>query len=153
MKDIEIWTDGACKGNPDGDGGWCALLKFGEFVKTFSGGEAHTTNQRMELMAAIGGLKALKEPCGVTLYSDSAYLINAYNDRWLSKWKAFGWHRDKAGKEEVKNLDLWQALDAEVQKHIVNFVHVKGHSDNQNNNICDKIAVEEAAKIAAARKA
>ncbi len=138
MKNVDIYTDGACSGNP-GAGGYCAILIFNGIEKIVSGGEENTTNNRMELIAVIEGLKALKEPCDVNLYSDSQYVINAINERWLDKWVNSGWRADS--KRGVKNVDLWQALIPLLKKHNVNFIKVKGHSDNEYNNRCDKIAV------------
>lgn len=148
MKTIEIYTDGACRGNP-GPGGYACILNYvnekGEtFTKELSAGYGLTTNNRMELMAAIIGLEALKEPCAVELYSDSRYLINAYENGWVTKWKAFDWHRDLKRKEAVKNMDLWQRLDALISVHEVRFHWVKGHDNNVLNNRCDELAVEAA---------
>ena len=138
MKKVDIYTDGACSGNP-GAGGYCAILIFNGIEKIVSGGEADTTNNRMELVAVIEGLKALKEPCEVDLYSDSQYVINAINEKWLDGWVQSGWRAES--KKSVKNVDLWQALLPLIKKHKVNFIKVKGHSDNEYNNRCDKIAV------------
>ena len=138
MKKVDIYTDGACSGNP-GAGGYCAILIFNGIEKIVSGGEADTTNNRMELVAVIEGLKALKEPCEVDLYSDSQYVINAINEKWLDGWVQSGWRAES--KKSVKNVDLWQALIPLLKKHKINFIKVKGHSDNEYNNRCDKIAV------------
>ena len=138
MKKVDIYTDGACSGNP-GAGGYCAILIFNGIEKIVSGGEADTTNNRMELVAVIAGLKALKEPCEVDLYSDSQYVINAINEKWLDGWVQSGWRAES--KKSVKNVDLWQALIPLLKKHKINFIKVKGHSDNEYNNRCDKIAV------------
>ena len=138
MKKVDIYTDGACSGNP-GAGGYCAILIFNGIEKIVSGGEEDTTNNRMELVAVIEGLKALKEPCEVNLYSDSQYVINAINEKWLDGWVQSGWRAES--KKSVKNVDLWQALIPLIKKHKVNFIKVKGHSDNEYNNRCDKIAV------------
>ncbi len=135
---IDIYTDGACSGNP-GAGGWAAILMLGGHKKKLSGAERDTTNNRMELLAAIKGLAALKFACKVTLYSDSAYLVNAFNQGWLDNWKNNNWKA--SGKSEVKNIDLWKTLDELTQKHEVEFVKVKGHADNEFNNECDKMAV------------
>jgi len=137
-KTVELYTDGACSGNP-GPGGWCAILIYNSAEKTVSGGEPKTTNNRMELTAIIEGLKALKFPCKVNLYSDSSYSINPFLQGWIYRWQMNGWSR---GKTEVKNRDLWEALLTEVAKHEVTFIKVKGHADNENNNRCDKIASE-----------
>ena len=135
---LDIYTDGACSGNP-GVGGWGVVIIMGDFFKEFSGAEPKTTNNRMELMATIMGLKALKEPCEVDLYSDSQYVINAINEKWLDGWVQSGWRAES--KKSVKNVDLWQALIPLLKKHKINFIKVKGHSDNEYNNRCDKIAV------------
>ncbi|MBQ6979156.1 MAG: ribonuclease HI [Clostridia bacterium] len=138
MKHVDIYTDGACSGNP-GDGGYCAILIFNGIERVISGGEDGTTNNRMELLAVIKGLEALKEPCEVNLYSDSQYVINAINEKWLENWSNSGWRG--SSKKGVKNVDLWQALIPLITMHKVNFIKVKGHSDNEYNNRCDKIAV------------
>lgn len=143
MKKVIIYTDGACSGNP-GDGGWAAVLKFGEHERELSGFEADTTNNRMELKAAIEGLKALKEPCEVELYSDSAYLVNSFEKDWIGGWKENGW-KNKS-KDEVKNIGLWQELDRLRGIHRVTWIKVKGHSDNEYNNRCDKLATGEIKK-------
>lgn len=140
MKKVIIYTDGACSGNP-GNGGWAAILKFGEVEKELSGYEENTTNNKMELTAAIKGLKALKEPCEVELYSDSAYLINAFEKFWLVNWKKNGWIN--SSKEEVKNSDLWKELDSLNTLHKIKWIKVKGHADNEYNNRCDKLATDE----------
>ena len=132
MKSVEIYTDGACSGNP-GKGGWAAVLFYGDNKLEIRGGELLTTNNRMELKAAIEGLGRLKEDCCVKLYSDSAYLVNAFNLDWISGWNKRGWNK-------VKNIDLWQDIIALTQKHRVTFVKVKGHSDNIYNNRCDELA-------------
>ena len=144
LKEITIYTDGACSVNP-GPGGWAAILMYNGVEKEISGGESETTNNRMELMAVISGLKALKLPrCKVNLYSDSAYVVNAVEQGWVYGWKNRGWKT--AGKEEVKNVDLWQELLVLLSKHKVTFYKVKGHADNEFNNRCDKLAREEAIK-------
>ncbi len=143
MKKVIIYTDGACSGNP-GNGGWGAILKYGEHEKEISGFEANTTNNRMELKAAIEALKALKEPCEVELYSDSAYLVNGFNMGWLNSWKANGWVN--SSKEEVKNVDLWKELDRLSKVHKITWIKVKGHSDNPFNERCDKLATGEIKK-------
>ena len=136
MKDVSLYTDGACRGNP-GRGGWGAILVYGKFEKEMSGGEPVTTNNRMELMAAISGLSALKEPCHVTLYSDSKYLVDAFLQGWVSSWRDHGWRR---GKEELKNPDLWERLYSLVEMHKVDFVWVKGHNGHAYNERCDALA-------------
>ncbi len=136
MKQVEIFTDGACKGNP-GPGGWGALLRFGEVERELFGGEPETTNNRMELLAAIEALRALKEPCAVTLTTDSIYVKNGIT-QWLEGWKKKGWKT--AGRKPVKNIDLWQALDEQNQRHQVNWAWVKGHSGHRENEIADQLA-------------
>jgi len=137
MKKVQVYTDGACSGNP-GKGGWGAVLLFEGLAKELSGYEAFTTNNRMELMAAIEGLKALKFPCMVELYSDSSYLVNAFRKDWIGNWKLNGWQN--SSKEEVRNRDLWEQLDTLCKIHNVTWIKVKGHSDNTYNNRCDKLA-------------
>ena len=136
-KTVTIYTDGACSGNP-GPGGWGAVLLFGPHRKEMSGFMAGTTNNRMELFAAISALGALKEPCIVHLYSDSAYLVNAFNDHWIDSWQKKNW-RTSAG-TPVENQDLWLALMLATKKHRVTFHKVKGHADNPENNRCDELA-------------
>lgn len=146
MKTVDIYTDGACSGNP-GNGGYCAILMYNGAEKVISGAEKETTNNRMELLAVIKGLEALKERCIVNLYSDSQYVVDAFNKGWITSWIANGWKT--AGKKEVKNVDLWQSLLELTNTHTVNFIKVKGHADNEYNNRCDKIAVEEYKKLIA----
>lgn len=136
MKEVELYTDGACRGNP-GRGGWGAILVYGKHERELSGGEPNTTNNRMELMAAIAGLEALKEPCAVTLYSDSKYLVDAFLLGWVESWKAAGWKR---GRDELKNPDLWERLYALTEVHKVAFVWVKGHNGHDYNERCDALA-------------
>ena len=137
MKKVTIYTDGACSGNP-GPGGWGAVLIYNEIEKEMSGVEKDTTNNRMELFAAISALRALKEPCEVELYSDSAYLCNAINEGWLFDWKQKNWRT--ANKKDVKNVDLWEELIMMMGLHRITFIKVKGHADNAYNNRCDKLA-------------
>ena len=144
MDNVTIYTDGACSGNP-GPGGYCAILIYGEFEKVVSGCEVETTNNRMELLAVIKGLECLKEKCNVNLYSDSQYVIEAFNQEWIFAWEQNGWKT--AGKKQVKNIDLWQKLLEQYRTHKINFIKVKGHADNEYNNRCDKIAVEEYKKL------
>ena len=144
MKHVAIYTDGACSGNP-GPGGWGAILVYNGAEKVLSGGEAETTNNRMELTGAIRALEALREPCQVTLYTDSQYLANAVNLGWLRSWKKLGWRR-KDG--PLKNPDLWQRLDALLETHRTQFVWVKGHAENEYNNRCDALAVAELERFA-----
>lgn len=138
MKEIDIYTDGACSGNP-GPGGWGVVLIYQENKKELSGYQPETTNNRMELFAAIQGLSALKESCVVNLYSDSSYLVNAFEKHWIEKWQRNGWKTSR--KSPVENQDLWKLLLIHVRKHQVRFIKVKGHSDNQYNNRCDEMAV------------
>ena len=138
MKTVTLYTDGACSGNP-GPGGWGAILCYGEHELSLSGGEAHTTNNRMELTAVIEGLKKLKEPCIVELYSDSKYVIDALSKGWAWGWKKKGWV--KSDKKPALNPDLWDVLLALVQTHEVHYHWVKGHADNAYNNRCDAMAV------------
>jgi len=141
---VTIYTDGACSGNP-GPGGYAAIIMLNDNKKEIYGAEQNTTNNRMELMAAIEGLKALKKPCEVSLYSDSAYLVNAYNNNWINSWKKNGWRN--SNKEEVKNIDLWQELEHLRTIHDVTFIKVKGHADNEFNNRCDELAVGAIIKL------
>ncbi len=143
MKSVDIYTDGACSGNP-GPGGWGAILKYGEVEKEISGGERMTTNNRMELMAAIASLSLLKEPCHVTLYSDSKYLVDSLTKGWVYSWEKNSFV--KKGKA-VPNTDLWKSILMLVRKHEVEFVWVKGHAENPYNNRCDELAVAEWKKI------
>ena len=136
MKEVELYTDGACRGNP-GKGGYGAILVYGKYEKEISGGERETTNNRMELMAAIAGLEALKEPCSVKLYSDSKYLVDAYNEGWVYSWQKSGWRR---GRDELKNPDLWERLFMLTKKHEVTFIWVKGHNGHAYNERCDALA-------------
>ena len=136
MKEVKIYTDGACRGNP-GRGGWGAILVYGKYEKELSGGERETTNNRMELLAAISGLEALKEPCSVTLYSDSKYLVDAFLLGWVEGWRSHGWKR---GKDELKNPDLWQRLYELTRTHTVTFEWVKGHDGHSYNERCDTLA-------------
>ena len=136
MKHVEIFTDGACRGNP-GPGGWGALLRFGTIEKSLHGGEKLTTNNRMELMAAIEGLSALKEPCEVVITTDSQYVRKGITE-WLAGWKRNGWRT--ASKQPVKNADLWQRLDELNQRHKVEWHWVKGHSGHRENELADLLA-------------
>lgn len=136
-KAVKIYTDGACSGNP-GKGGWGAILIYGDAVKEISGGEDNTTNNRMELKAVIEALKALKSPCDVEIYSDSAYVVNAFTQKWIDNWIKNNWKT--ADKKSVKNVDLWQELLVLIKTHNVTFKKVKGHSDNELNERCDKLA-------------
>ena len=133
---IYLYTDGAASGNP-GPGGYGVVLKCGEHEKEMSGGDAMTTNNRMELTAAIEGLSALKEPCEVTLYSDSKYLVDAFLLGWVEGWRKAGWRR---GRDELKNPDLWEKLYSLTEIHKVSFVWVKGHNGHDYNERCDRLA-------------
>ena len=136
MKQVSLYTDGACRGNP-GAGGWGAILVYGKYEKEMSGGEPETTNNRMELTAAIEGLRALKEPCRVTLYSDSKYLVDAYLEGWVYEWERTAFRNGK-----VKNPDLWQKMLELTRLHTVEFVWVKGHNGHDYNERCDKLATD-----------
>ena len=144
MKKVTIYTDGSCSGNP-GNGGWGAILMHAGRKKELSGRERETTNNRMELMAAIMALKQLKVPCEVDLYSDSAYMVNAFVLGWLENWKSNGFRG--ADKKPIKNLELWKELIELTEKHKVTFIKVKGHADNEFNNRCDQLAVMETTKL------
>lgn len=144
MKKVEIYTDGACSGNP-GPGGWGTILIYNGHEKEMSGGEAQTTNNRMELTAVIKGLSALKEACEVTITTDSKYVCDAINQGWLTKWVSNNWR--KADKKPVLNVDLWEELLTLLNKHKTTFVWVKGHNDHPQNERCDKLAVAEYLKI------
>lgn len=139
MKKVCIYTDGACSGNP-GPGGWAAILRYNGHEKELSGGERETTNNRMELMAVISALTALKESCEVELWTDSQYIEKAINEGWLAGWKRRGWKR-KGG--ELKNIELWQELDSLLSRHKVNFNWLKGHDGHEFNERCDTLAVAE----------
>ncbi len=143
MKKVMIYTDGACKGNP-GPGGYGAILVYGAREKEFSGGESDTTNNRMELLAAITALEALKEPCDVTLTSDSKYLVDAVTKGWVYSWKKKGWK--KSDGKTALNTDLWERLLPLLDTHTVEFVWIKGHDGHEYNERCDRLAVAEAEK-------
>ncbi len=144
MKQVEIFTDGACSGNP-GPGGYGVILRYGAAEKKLSGGEAVTTNNRMELMAAITGLRALREPCQVTLYSDSQYVINGITKGWAAKWRANGWMRNRT--EKAVNPELWDELLTLCARHEVTMVWVRGHAGHPENERCDQLAVAAAAQF------
>lgn len=146
MKEIELFTDGACLGNP-GPGGFGAILRFGGKEKELSGGESVTTNNRMELCAAIAGLESLKEPCKVTLTSDSKYLVDGMTKGWAKSWKVRGWK--KADRKPALNPDLWDRLLGLCETHDVTFVWVKGHNEHSENERCDRLAVAAAEKYKA----
>ena len=144
MEEVTIYTDGACSGNP-GPGGWGAILMLGENRKEISGGSADTTNNIMELTAVIEALKILKRPCKVKVYSDSAYVVNAFLQKWIYGWIKKNWRT--AGGDSVKNKELWQELYSLTKVHDVTFNKVKGHADNEFNNRCDEMAVAESKKF------
>lgn len=144
MKKVDIYTDGACKGNP-GAGGYGAILVYAGHEKEFSGGEAMTTNNRMELMGAIAALSALKEPCEVTLTSDSKYLVDSVTKNWVYNWKQKGWK--KSDGKAALNVDLWEKLLALLEVHTVTFNWIKGHAGHPYNERCDALAVSEAEKF------
>ena len=137
LKKVQIYTDGACSGNP-GPGGYGVVLRCGEYERELSGGEKSTTNNRMELSAAIAGLSALKEECDVTLYSDSKYLIDAINQGWVARWKKNGWMRTP--KDKALNVDLWEKILDLLAVHNVELIWVKGHSGHPENERCDELA-------------
>lgn len=137
MKKVELYTDGACSYNP-GPGGYGIVLRYKEIQKEFSGFCENTTNNRMEITAVIEGFKLLKEPCEVTVYSDSAYTLNAFLEGWLENWQKNNWRT--AGKKQVLNVDLWQELLEVIKPHEVTWIKVKGHADNELNNRCDALA-------------
>ena len=142
MKKVELFTDGACSGNP-GPGGWAFILRCSKTKKELerSDGEPESTNNRMELTAVIRGLEALKEPCEVTLYADSTYVLQGMKS-WMAGWKKRGWKRKDGGKSvPVKNVELWKQLDELMQKHTIHFEHVKGHAGHPENERCDELAV------------
>ena len=143
MEEVIIYTDGACSGNP-GAGGWGSILMYKDTKKEISGGKENTTNNVMELTAVIEGIKLLKFPCKVKLYSDSAYVVNAFNQKWIYGWLKNGWKN--ASKEPVKNKELWQELYNLTKIHDVEFIKVKGHADNEFNNRCDELARNEITK-------
>ena len=147
MTGVEIYTDGACRGNP-GPGGWAALLVAGAERKEVSGFEAMTTNNRMELTAAIGGLGALKRRCAVKLYTDSKYVLQGITE-WLPNWKARGWRT--AAREPVKNQDLWQLLDAATATQDIQWIWVKGHAGNHGNEYVDRLANDAIDRMLAVR--
>lgn len=143
MKTVTIYTDGACSGNP-GVGGWGAILFYRDEKREISGYEENTTNNKMELTAAIKALERLKEPCEVELYSDSAYLVNAFLEGWLTKWQMNGFK--SSNKKPVQNVDLWQKLIELNNTHKITWIKVKGHADNVYNNRCDALATGEISK-------
>ena len=144
MKRIEIFTDGACKGNP-GPGGWCAILRYNGVEKMISGGEKETTNNRMELSAVLFALKALKEPCHITLQSDSKYVLDSLSKGWVYGWQKKGWK--KSDGKPALNVDLWQQLLEEIRKHELEYVWIKGHAGHPENERCDAQAGKESEKF------
>jgi len=144
LKTVDVYTDGACSGNP-GPGGWAAILRFGVHEKELSGSMPHTTNNRMEVFAVISALGALKERCHVRIHSDSAYVVNAFQQHWLDNWQRRGW-KTSDGKP-VENQDLWRLLLIVVRKHEVEFIKVPGHADCAENNRCDELARAEIQKV------
>lgn len=147
MKNVTIYTDGACSGNP-GPGGWAALLLYGTQERVLTGAEPLTTNNRMELMAALEALRALREPCRAVIHTDSTYLQKAFDEGWLVRWQRNGWKT--AARKTVENRDLWEALLAEAGRHDVRFVKVKGHADDALNNRVDGLAVAAIKEMQAA---
>lgn len=144
MKNVDVYTDGACSGNP-GPGGWGAIVIYGQHIRELSGGEENTTNNRMELTAVIEALSILKESCVVNLYSDSKYVIDGLRLGWAEGWKKNGWR--KSNKKPALNPDLWEEVLSLVSKHDMNYIWVKGHADNKFNNRCDEMAVIESQKF------
>lgn len=140
MKQVDIYTDGACSGNP-GPGGWGVVLKYGDVVKELSGGDFITTNNKMEMTAVIKGLSALKEPCDVNLYTDSQYIVNSINKNWIWDWQKRGWK--KSNNEQVKNIDLWKQILELMDIHNVTFIWVKGHNGHPENERCDGLATSQ----------
>ncbi len=144
MKKVILYTDGACSGNP-GPGGYAAILIYNNIEKEIVGGQKDTTNNKMEMMAVIKGLEMLKEPCEVEVYSDSAYVVNSIEKGWIYSWRKNRWK--KADKKEVKNIDLWERLLKQLEIHKVTFNKVKGHAQDELNNRCDRLAVEQREKF------
>lgn len=144
MKTVDIFTDGACKGNP-GPGGWGAILRYQGKEKEISGGEKNTTNNRMEIIALIESLRLLKESCNVNIYSDSQYVCNAISKGWAEKWRKNGWKRDKT--KPALNVDLWEILLELCEKHKVHMHWVRGHAGHPENERCDRLAVSESQKF------
>jgi ribonuclease HI len=146
LTEVELWTDGACSGNP-GPGGWAALLRAGGRERVVTGGEPLTTNNRMELMSVVEGLRALKRPCRVRVHLDSSYVKNAFTNGWLAKWQRNGWRT--SGKQPVKNRELWEELDAEASRHAIEWVKVTGHAGVALNERVDQLACAERDRQAA----
>lgn len=144
MKKVDIFTDGACSGNP-GPGGWGAILRYNNHEKVISGGESNTTNNRMELMAFICAMKLLREPCEVTLYSDSKYLCDSISQNWIYNWQKNNWK--KSNKKPVLNTDLWEEIILLLKVHKLNIIWVKGHAGHPENERCDQLATSEISKL------
>lgn len=144
MKKVMIYTDGACSSNP-GPGGWCAVLVYNGKERELSGGEENTTNNRMELTAVVSALEALKESCEVELTSDSKYVVDAVNKGWLFSWQKKGWK--KSDGKTALNIDLWEKLLPQLERHEVRFVWIKGHDGHEYNERCDRVAVEESGRF------
>lgn len=144
-KEVLLYTDGSCSGNP-GPGGYAAILIYNNHKKELCGGSEQTTNNRMELTAVIEGLKALKEPCHVIIYSDSKYIVDAFKEGWIDKWQKNNWCRGK--NEKVKNIDLWEELLEQLSRHSAEFNWVKGHNGHEENERCDELAVLQTQKYA-----
>ena len=145
MKKVTIYTDGSCEGNP-GRGGWAAILRYNKEERVLTGGSPQTTNNRMEMTAALRALQLLKEPCAVKLHTDSQYLKRAFTDGWLNRWHSNGWLT--SNKQPVKNQDLWKDLWSEAQKHEVQWIKVKAHANNKLNNRADALAVAACQDVA-----
>lgn len=145
MKEVDVFSDGACSGNP-GPGGWGSILRFKGVEKELSGGEPETTNNRMELLAVINALESLKEPCKVKITTDSKYVCDAFLKKWLESWLNNGWKT--AGKKPVKNKELWERLLIQAQKHELTWFWIKGHAGHPENERCDRLAVEARMKFA-----
>lgn len=148
MQEVSVYTDGACRGNPDGPGGYGVVLEYIDMEnnmhrKELAGGYSKTTNNRMELMAVLKGLEALNRPCDVKLYTDSQYIVKAFNEGWLNNWMRNNWKRGKK-KEDVKNVDLWKKILLAKEKHSVDFIWVKGHASHPQNERCDELATTAA---------
>lgn len=150
MKELDIWTDGGCKPNPKGFGGWAVIFKFGEKIKEHSGSALDTTNNRMEMTAALEALKALKFPCKINLRSDSQYLINGFKKNWVKGWVKNGWKT--AENKPVKNQDIWEQLVEAAKQHEITWTWVRGHSDEEYNNRCDELATAARLQLEAATK-
>jgi ribonuclease HI len=149
LSEVELWTDGACSGNP-GPGGWAALLRMGQHERVLSGGEVQTTNNRMELTGVLRGLRALKRPCRVWVHVDSSYVKNAFTNGWVARWQRNGWITSE--KQPVKNTELWNELAAEVARHEIEWVKVAGHAGVELNERVDRLATAERDRYRSARR-